>query len=155
MTLGTRNAALAALCLIAVSCGSQTPASVPPTERPALFMPTHQFTASGPAALLDGTLVERDGCLWIETRERQRFLALWPTGYRVAAGSGTVTVLRNDGRPVAEVGRPITVGGGEYAPHQEAFVQGLIGRPIPDACRGNKYWLVGEVLPSSRSSRRA
>jgi hypothetical protein len=147
MTRRKRNCALAALCLLAVSCASQAAPSVAPTETPALFVPTHRLGTQGglPGAVLEGILVERDGCLAIETREGQRFLALWPDGYRVAVGSGTINVLRVVGRSVATVGRPITASGGEYGRDQEALVRSLIGRAIPDACRRDRYWLVGEV----------
>jgi hypothetical protein len=115
-----------------------------------LFLPTYRPMNSAPTALLEGTLVEDDGCLWIET-DNGRHLMLWPEASSVLDGDGQRAV-RNDG-DVAIVGTRVSAGGGEYGTEHYEFVVELIGRDVPEPCRtSGKYWLCREVRTVERSS---
>jgi hypothetical protein len=109
-----------------------------------LFVPKYQAMDQQPTAIMTGVLVVDDGCIWIESPESGRWLALWPTTISVSTGD-PVRVNRY-GVEVSE-GEPITIGGGAYEePQHVAFVEDLIGQSIPTECL-EKYWLVTELLP--------
>jgi hypothetical protein len=74
-----------------------------------LFVPKYQAMDQQPTAIMTGVLVVDDGCIWIESPESGRWLALWPTTISVSTGD-PVRVNRY-GIEVSE-GEPITVGGG-------------------------------------------
>jgi hypothetical protein len=70
------------LALVGAAC--EDPATLAP-ERPesefSIFFPTVPRQDSYPAAVIEGTLETRDGCLFV-TRDSDRWLLLWPKGYR-------------------------------------------------------------------------
>ncbi len=92
-----------------------------------------------PAGELNGTLIEEDGCLWVDTGP-SRSLILWPPEARVVDDGGVRAI--HDRGDVAIVGEPVHLGGGEYSEEHYEFVVQLIGEDIPPACRaGGLYWL--------------
>lgn len=119
-------------------CGSSAP--------PGIYLPTYGSMNAMPAALLEGTLVEEDGCLWIEAGD-DRWLVLWPGGTSVANDGGQLVV--QSGGAQAVVGTRVSAGGGEYGPGNYRFVVELIGEEVPSACQQTGlYWLAGPVSPA-------
>jgi hypothetical protein len=98
----------------------------PPTSE--VFFPTWQMDAR-PEALVDGTLVEHDGCLFSSWGEGES-LILWERGLSYDGRA----VLDAGGSVVARVGEPFRGAGGYYAASDRAFVEDLIGEPIPERC---------------------
>ena len=103
-------------------------------------LPTHVGFNGGPTALLSGQLVQVDECLYIDTPSG-RDLLIWPPGFGLVEDG----VVVGGGRPVAKVGQPITVGGGEYQARDYAFLRTRMSNDVPASCRDNRFWLVIEV----------
>jgi hypothetical protein len=109
-----------------------------------VYLPTYRPMDSVPEAEIGGTLVEDDGCLWLEHAEG-RALPLWPPGSRIEQ-DGNRLLVRNSGGARAEV----VGGGGGYGPEKYDFVVELIGEEIPESCGGDGfYWLVYGVRPAN------
>lgn len=137
--------AWAAALMALVGCESLPPANVYlPTYPPANAAPGESARPiSLPTALLEGTLVDDDGCLWIED-DVFRWLVLWPSGSSAVEDNGQV-VVRSDGNRAA-VGTQVSAGGGEYRQDNYNFVVELIGEQIPNRCRASGlYWLGYDV----------
>ena len=113
---------------------------------PVVYLPTYRPLDAMPAGLIEGVLVEADGCLWIET-DGQRLLVLWP---RDSTVTSTVDGLAVGAEGVTiPVGTPMRAGGGQYQQEHQAFVHDLIGEPVPEACRSTGlYWLAGGIEPA-------
>lgn len=105
-----------------------------------IFFPRMPPANAIPAALLAGTLVLRDGCLWIETEPRQSYLALWPAGSYPVKSGNIVEVRASDGTRLAAVGAVVVATGGEL--RDLDHVSQLIGRDPPEACQAGMYWRV-------------
>ena len=96
----------------------------------------------GPTAPVDGTLVESDGCLWVDAAaDGSRSLVLWPDNATLVEDDGRL-VVRQAGNE-AIVGQPMRATGGQYnhEDHYE-FVIELIGEEIPEECQASHFWLV-------------
>lgn len=120
-------------------CGSSAP--------PGIYLPTYGSMNGMPTALLEGTLIEEDGCLWIEAAD-DRWLVLWPSGTSVITDGGQLVV--QSGAEPAVVGTRVSAGGGEYGPGNYRFVVELIGEEVPSACQqAGHYWLAGPVTPAA------
>jgi hypothetical protein len=141
--------AVAAAVLVALAgtaCDSTMPANV--------FLPTYTLQSGGPGqsqppvtlptGLLEGILVEEDGCLWVEA-DPFRSLVLWPTDSSAVIDDSDRVVVRNGGHE-AIVGTAITAGGGEYTDEHYAFVVEILGEALPSACRASGlYWIGYEI----------
>ena len=93
------------------------------------------------AALLEGKLVEVNGCLRVGGREGS--LVIWPDGFGAGMQDGKLVVLDASGLIVARVGDRVSMGGGEVSGE---YVDGwdLIDPKPLAACPG-PYWIAGEV----------
>jgi hypothetical protein len=119
-----------------------------------LFFPTFEYGPGNgfPLALLRGTLVEQDGCLFVFNSYvggSSSHLVLWPEGYEALLVDGVIEVRDGSGARIGGVGEAVVVGGGEIN-HLEVggrsaadrFATGHVGE-IPAACRSEHlYWLV-------------
>jgi hypothetical protein len=94
---------------------------------PEVFFPTWEMAAR-PEAIVSGTLVEREGCLFAASGDSAS-LILWERG--LAYRGGTVV---DGGRVLAEVGEPFEGAGGYYSRSDLGFVEELIGEPVPERC---------------------
>jgi hypothetical protein len=103
-------------------------------------LPTHVGFNGGPTALMSGQLVEVDGCLYIETPSGPDLL-IWPPSFALVEDG----VVVGGGRPVARVGQPITVGGGEYQARDYDFLRTRMSNDVPAHCRDGRFWLVISV----------
>lgn len=126
-----RSAAASVITLLLAGC-----LGVPP---PGIHFPTYGSMNALPVGVLEGTLVEEDGCLLVEAGG-SRWLVLWPGSARaVEADAGLVV---RDGTNEAVVGEPIRLGGGEYGMDNYDFVVDLIDEEVPPACReSEQFWL--------------
>src|SRR6187399_2320822 len=99
-------------------------------------LPTHRLANEGPAALLDGTLIEDGPCIEIENEFGDRWMVVWPAGYtRLGA------VVYRGAFSVAGPGNRIRLGGGEYPAEQYDFLRTLMDQDIRAECHVGKFWL--------------
>jgi hypothetical protein len=114
-----------------------------------VFFPRYGSMGSTPAALTEGRLEVKDGCLWLVRTVGTKILPIWPGGYGVRGMVGTLEVTDSAGHVVATEGQSVRMGGGEYP---VADARRLMGREEPAACGGSGFWLVGAVTASLRRS---
>ena len=75
------------------------------------------------AALLEGRLMLREGCLRVVTLwEPEGFVAVWPPGFGVQMQEGQVVVVNGGGSVIARVGDNVALGGGQ--PPSSVFPEG-------------------------------
>lgn len=117
-----RRSAVAFLLLVACESGAEAEAGV--------FFPTWSAEGAVPAAIVQGVLVETDGCVYIRANG-QRTLPVWKEGLGFADG----TLLGSDGEPIAEIGEVVHGGGDWYGGRGgRAHIEDLAGERIPDRC---------------------
>jgi hypothetical protein len=124
------------LALVGAAC--HDPAKFAP-ERPesefSIFFPTVPRQDSYPAAVIKGTLEARNRCLFV-TRDGERWLVLWPKGYRPLWDGVRLRVFGEKGALVGQAGEPIRLAGGEERPSEvEAPPPPKGGRPNSPDCR--------------------
>lgn len=109
--------------LLLVACGS------PETEG-GVFFPSWSADGAVPTGVVQGTLTEESGCVYIEGFD-QLTLPVWEEGLGFADGR----LLGSDGEPIAEVGEVVHGGGGLYGGAEgRAHLEDLAGEPIPERC---------------------
>lgn len=159
---GTRIAALIALAAVmACRCGpspdmtgtegSSSPPTVGSSEIGSVPLPIHHLTSS-PEGLLLGNLREEGDCLFgagRDPRDRALRLIIWPPGTVAKVVNEVVTVTLPSG--TLRVGDDFDAGGGEYTDRR--FVERAIGRPIPEACATQRFWLITELISPNQSPR--
>lgn len=112
------------------------------------FFPVLAPASAIPAALTQGRIVSRGGCLWLQPAEgRELYLILWPPGSRFDQGTGRVTTRAESGAEVSlGVGDRMRAGGGETRDLE--FVATLTGQRPPLACQtGESYWRAYVITP--------
>lgn len=98
-----------------------------------------------PAGAIEGLLVLREGCVWIEPAHgREIYLALWPPGWVAAKAAAMLEIRDAAGARMGAIGERIAAGGGERS--DEHDIAQLIRRDPPPACRGHRAWLVTGLL---------
>lgn len=111
-------------------------------------LPTHRDLGEEQLAVLDGTLVVANGCLFAQgTQGQGRWLVIWPSGFSLRGD----LVVDGRGHPKATVGQPVRLLGREYNESQYAFLRTLMEREIPNACREADYWLAIRVIRDVRA----
>jgi hypothetical protein len=116
------RAVVALLLLVACESGAEVEARD--------FFPTWRADGAVPAGIVQGVLVETDGCVYISANGR-RTLPVWEEGLGFADG----TLLESDGEPIAQVGEVVHGGGGWYGgAGGRAHLEELAGERIPDRC---------------------
>lgn len=95
-----------------------------------VFFPTWSADGAVPTAIVQGDLVETDGCLYVDANGLLT-LPIWEEGLGFTDG----TLLRPDGEPIADVGKVVHGGGGYYGGADgRTHVEDLAGERIPDRC---------------------
>jgi len=97
-------------------------------------------------ALMEGTLVEVDGCLQIEDGHyADGWMVIWPFGSDIRVADDHIEVINEDGKPVARVGDQLRAGGGaiENTRGMESISEMIPGMPI-EGCRGH-YWVAAPL----------
>jgi hypothetical protein len=107
-----------------------------------VFFPRHGLGSPHALAPLEGRLEVSDGCLWLVERGGTRRLPIWPGRFGLRRPAAELQVTDSAGRVVATEGETVTLVGGQYP--ADAARQ-LMGRDEPTACRGDGFWVVGEI----------
>lgn len=130
------------LAVTAAACAADRPGAPP-----GIFFPTVPIGNAYPAALMEGLLEVRSGCVFVAAYE-DRWLLLWPEGYWAQLADGQLEVHDESGEVVALEGERLRVGGGETNPKEvggsgvaERWATALTGVDIPERC-GDLYWIV-------------
>jgi len=111
-----------------------------------IYLPVQPPSGSSMMALMEGTLVEADGCLRIEDGYyADGWLVLWPFGSDIRVGDDRIEVINEDGRLVARVGEWMRAGGGavENTSGMAGLDEMIPGMPI-DGCNG-PYWVAAPL----------
>ncbi len=135
-------AAVAAVSVSVAACGPQPASPADGDARPSTaFLARHGPMNGGPAAIVLGTLVERDDCLLLDLPGGAA-LALWPPDASAWVIDGVTTIVDGRGRPAVAVGGQASFGGGYDYPLDWAEAQ---AGPIPERCRTPTYLLVNDL----------
>jgi hypothetical protein len=123
------------LLLALAGCAESGVAGNGPGEQGGVFFPTWSYSGTGgsDAGMLQGRLIEREGCLLIEDRTEvgtDFYLALWPDTYDLS-GDDPVSVTTDDGTELV-VGDFVELTGGTSTPSSQA--EEAIGRAILPKC---------------------
>lgn len=95
---------------LAASCGNeQDSMSASPSSEP-VVLPTHSGTSM--EALTSGHLVERSGCIELETDAGENWLVVWPAGWTAERDDSAIVIRDSTGAEWAEVGSQVELGGG-------------------------------------------
>lgn len=111
-----------------------------------IFLPKQPPSGFSMAALMEGTLVEVNGCLRVTgDGYEDGFLLLWPNDSDMRLSGQAVEVLNGDMKVVAQVGESLRIGGGAIeSPNGMAGYDELIpGLPLP-GCPG-PYWVAAPL----------
>lgn len=131
------------LCVVAglmsLSCGQSADSGAA-----GIFFPRHSVSGPMPAALVEGHLEVRDGCVWIVDTQGTRLLAIWPSGWHVRAVDGRIQVVSADGRITISDGDRVKGGGGQTVTADNAHR--FMGQTEPAACRTGAFWLVAQLV---------
>jgi hypothetical protein len=136
------SARIIVVTLLLAAC-SRGIADVPP----GVFFPTVPIGDAYPAAQFRGVLEVTEGCLFM-TDGSERWLALWPEGYRVERTDGSIEIRDRSGTVIATEGERLLLGGGESRGIEvggtgaaDAWARDLTGQTIPERC-GHLYGIV-------------
>jgi hypothetical protein len=111
-----------------------------------IFLPKQPFAESTMEALIDGLLIEVNGCLRItDDNYVEGFLIVWPYDTDIKIAGESIDLLNGDGQVVARVGEALRIAGGamESMPSMARYDDLIPGLPIDD-CTG-PYWVAGEL----------
>ena len=125
--------------LILAGCGAAPQAS---EEAAALYYPRHDAPyGQGDMAGFEGSLMFREGCLWLDLAGGPTFLPIWPSDTKPGVINSLPVVLMDDDLLVVETGETRNFAGSQIDP---VSVEELVG-PIPERCAGNSFWAVTRV----------
>jgi hypothetical protein len=135
----------AAIVLLHAFRPSVTPAHAPDN----VFLPRlTEHQDAWPAALIWGTLVESDGCVFIASdypgTPSERVLLIWPLETTAESPDGGALRILVDGQLVGQIGDRVRLGGGFVGESKNdvGFAESLTGTAIPEACRTDGgYWI--------------
>jgi hypothetical protein len=111
-----------------------------------VYLPVQPPSEDSMMALMEGKLVEVDGCLRIEDGHYvDGWLVIWPFGSDIGVTDDGVEVIDEEGEPVARVGEQLGAGGGaiENTRGMESIDEMIPGMPI-EGCRG-PYWVAAPL----------
>ena len=109
-----------------------------------IIFPVQDSSESKMEALLEGTLIEQGRCLYVSAQDPERLiLPIWPDGFSYEDADGSISVLDAEGKTIAEVGSPVSMGGGISGGPEDAPLPSEL-RPRVESCNG-PYWIVGEM----------
>lgn len=124
------------VAVMIVGCTSEVP------EPADFFFPQHGSPlGTGDLALLEGTLVAADGCLWIEAGDGSRHLVIWPSDTGRGMINGQPAVLGPGNELLAETGSHTMLGGSGT----DAGTALRLAGEIPAACAGESFWVASTV----------
>ena len=95
-------------------------------------------------------VLDGEGCLRVESsRQGGTWIPVWPANLRLETGGSKVRVADGGGRTVAEVGKKVSMGGGEFGLPPNVVDPGT-ARELRSRCPGH-YWIA--ATPSTTSPR--
>lgn len=111
-----------------------------------IYLPKQPPTNESMAALMEGTLLEVNGCLRISDENyADGFMVIWPQEADIRVAGSRIEVINETGQAVARVGERLRAGGG--ATESSASISGIDqlipGMPVK-GCPG-PYWVAGEL----------
>ena len=89
------------------------------------------------SAVLGAELTNDNGCLRLSHRD----WVIWPPGYKLSVREG-IQVFNAGGQMVAQVGSPLTLGGGNF-PDQS--INQVLAEPLPEQCGTGPFWLASPI----------
>ncbi len=132
------------LALVAFSLAAACGAASSPS--PEVFFPQLRPNVSGgPDAATGGKLaLGEEGCLRVKSSadDSSGWVPIWPASYELVTRGEEIRILDGKGRVVAQVGKEVSIGGGE-AGLQKDFVKASMARELRERCPGT-YWVVQE-----------
>jgi hypothetical protein len=143
----SRSRAIALVPLLALAgCGESVVAGEASGEQATVFFPTWHYSGTGGSdgGMLQGRLIEREGCLLIEDETEvgtDYYLALWPDSFSLSSDS-PVSITIDDGMELV-VGDFVHLGGG--APSTSA--EEAIGGAIPPECNEEAWKATSARVP--------
>ena len=153
--LGAALALLAVAVLAACGAGSGPSSSEDPGARggtdartasdaPDVFFPqVREGLDGGPTAMAGGRLVvDENGCLRFKLEKGGTQIPVWPASTRLETEDGRIRIKSGGGRTVAEVGKEVSVGGGQIGLPKDV-VSPRTARELRDRCPGDlgDYWI--------------
>lgn len=118
---GARVATIALVLLVTSACADRSGVEA------GIFFPTWNAGGIVPAGIVQGVLVERDGCLLVAASGEEA-LVLWDDGY----GFVNDSLLAPSGDVIVRVGELLHGGGGYFADREHA--EDLSESSIPERC---------------------
>ena len=116
----------------------------PASEASDIFFPqVREGLEGGPDAMAGGRLiVDEKGCLRLETDKRATQIPVWPASLRLETEDGRIRIRNSEGRTVAEVGKEVSMGGGQIGLPTDV-VSSRTARELRDRCPGDigDYWM--------------
>lgn len=141
---GATLALLLVVFLAACGATSSGNSPAPETEDPqSITFPVQDPSLFNMDALIEGTLTEREHCLYVAGESPYDFvLPIWPHGFSYERADGAIVVLDPDGQTVAQTNSPVSMGGGMSGEKDAPLPPELQSRV--GSCDG-PYWIVGEI----------
>ena len=146
--LGAALALLAAAVLAACGAGSGPQPAGDPGAPEVFFPQAREGPGAGPMAGMGGKLVlDERGCLRVRPQRGPDWIPVWPANLELETGNGNTRVTDKEGRTVAEVGKEVSMAGGQIGLPKDV-VSPRTARELRDRCPGDlgDYWIA--VNPS-------
>jgi hypothetical protein len=141
--LGAALALLAVAVLAACGAGSGPSSSEDPGAPDIFFPQVREGLDGGPTAMAGGRLVvDENGCLRFKLEKGGTQIPVWPASTRLETEDGRIRIKNSGGRTVAEVGKEVSVGGGQIGLPKDV-VSPRTARELRDRCPGDlgDYWI--------------
>lgn len=119
-----------------------------------VFVPRQPETESSMEALIDGLLIEVNGCLRVADESYpEGFLIVWPVDTDIRIEGENIDLLNGDGQVVGRVGEALRIAGGAMeSPASMARYDDLIPGLAAAGCPG-PYWIAGELETLAAQAR--
>ncbi len=118
----------------------------PTADGRTIYLPKQAPTDMSMAALIEGDLIEVNGCLRLTSADYEHgFLVIWRNDADIRVAGDLIEVLDGRGQPIARVGQPLRAGGGaiESPTGYGRLEESIPGLPI-EGCPG-PYWVIATM----------
>jgi hypothetical protein len=141
MTKHTFSQLLITLLLALTACTSTSPSNPNQT----IFFPRQEKTKGERAVMeadITGRLVLVNNCIRINhAYSDTSYLLIFPPDFNMTINNGSIDILNEDGKIVADFADQVRLGGGEIK--SLSMLPEFIQKQIPPQCPG-PYWVVGD-----------
>lgn len=136
------------VAIVASSCttgsGQELGSGSPTARRSALPIVHHDTGVSGDA-LLTGTLILKDQCLYIDAGRGMVVLVAWPLGASAESGAaGSLDVTDGEGRILATVGQEFTSIGG-FVGRKSGELDSSFAHEVRAQCLTKEIWFLSGI----------